>query len=450
MSVSISTPQTNRPSVRSLLDTIPSEDGRSEILTHDINRLLQYLHDLDQVRGQENHEIADNVRAIRDELYDLSDHLRRVPEPRQDRSVGGSSMVALDRPVPSGPRDVPVSPRPITLTPPPFRVPSPSSIMSSESFLSSYHSDDDILQELGSRSPTWSPPSSPPVPQPHEVSLVSVTTSGPYLSRTSSVSSLSTVRPRMTLDDLQDLLDRIGDGQRSTNNKLDEMQGRIPIPQDNAEVLRRLGGIEDLLQRVLDQSRPPRPEVVSFASEETESSSEPFSDLERLRDRLRDIIGQRDRPPAAAPPPSRPGPSLDEELAAILRAGPPAPTRGIERPPELTPFIYRPVPRTSRPRSASPTLPQRPATVPLEAPVQMFDVPRRRPLRRSARGTDVSHTPVIPPEPGLPRRPAADQVLHDPGRRARVEVPPPEPVLVSSHGINYALLISLTLPRLLV
>ena len=254
LSVSISTPQTNRPSVRSDLDTIPSEDGRSEILTHDINRLLQYLHDLDQVRGQETHEIADNIRAIHDELYDLSDNLRRVPEPHLDRSVGGSSAVALDRPVPSGPRDILVSPRPITLTPPPFRIPSPSTIMSSESFLSSYHSDDDILQQLRSRSPTWSPPSSPPAPPPREASLVSATTSGPYLSRTSSVSSLSTVRSRMTPDDLQNLLDRIGDqmsglcnGQRSANDKLDDMQGRIPIPQDNAEVLGRLGGIEDLL-----------------------------------------------------------------------------------------------------------------------------------------------------------------------------------------------------------
>ena len=124
----------------------------------------------------------------------------------------------------------------------------------------------------------------------------------------------------------------------------------------------------------------------------TESISEPFSDLERLRNRLRDIIGQRDRPPPVAPQPSQPGPSLDEELAAILRAGPPAPTRGIERPPELTPFVYRPAPRTSRPRSASPTLPPRPATVPIEAPIQTFDVPRRRPPRRP-----VSHTPVIPP-----------------------------------------------------
>lgn len=62
------------------------------------------------------------------------------------------------------------------------------------------------------------------------------------------------MRSRMTPDDLQNLLDRIGDqmsglcnGQRSANDKLDDMQGRIPIPQDNAEVLGRLGGIEDLL-----------------------------------------------------------------------------------------------------------------------------------------------------------------------------------------------------------
>ena len=149
--VSISTPQTNIPPEHTVLDTVPSDADRSEMLTHDINRLLQDLHDLDQIRGQETHEIADTVRAIRDELYDLSDHSRRPSEPHLDRSVGESTAIPVQQPV--------VAPRPILLTPPPFRVPSPGSLMRSDSFLSLRHSDDDILMPPGDWSP--SPPRTP-------------------------------------------------------------------------------------------------------------------------------------------------------------------------------------------------------------------------------------------------------------------------------------------------
>jgi hypothetical protein len=98
--VSISKPQTNIPSVHTALDTVPSDAGRSKILTHDINQLFNYIHDLDQMRGQEMHEIADNVRAIRGKLYNLSDHLHRPPEsPHLDRSVGTSLSMLV--PVPA-------------------------------------------------------------------------------------------------------------------------------------------------------------------------------------------------------------------------------------------------------------------------------------------------------------------------------------------------------------
>ena len=89
----------------SVLDTVPSEAGSSEILTHDINRLFQCLHNLDQLRGQEGHEIGVNVRAIRDELYDLLNYLRRHPEPYLERCTGRSSAGW-----PAGPQDLPVRP----------------------------------------------------------------------------------------------------------------------------------------------------------------------------------------------------------------------------------------------------------------------------------------------------------------------------------------------------
>ena len=45
MSVSTSLLHSNVPSIHSKLDTI--SHGRSEILTHDINRLLQRIHEID-------------------------------------------------------------------------------------------------------------------------------------------------------------------------------------------------------------------------------------------------------------------------------------------------------------------------------------------------------------------------------------------------------------------
>ena len=352
-----------------------------------------------------------------------------------------------------------MSPRPITLTPPPLRLPSPGSIMSSESFLSSHHSDDDILSQGGS--PPWFRRSlTPSLEQVQEE--VSTTTSGPYLSTTSSSSlpplpppsitpsspsSTATVRPRVMLDNLQDLLDRmrdqlaaLWDGQLSTNHMLDELRGRTPVGPDNAEMLARLRAIEDLLQQVLNRSQPLRP-APSESSRETESSSDPFSDLERLRQRLRDFPAQREQPAPAQP--MQPGISLDEELAAMLRA--PIPAREIERPPVLIPFVYQPAPRTSRPRSASPTLPIRASSVPLEAPVNLFDgPPRRRRLafderpRRTGRRPDseISYAPVIPGvrfAPGEPGRVRDEQRLQDAGRVPRTDVPPVVPVLVSDH-----------------
>ena len=52
------------------------EAQREEILTHDVNRLLRYLHDLDHIRGTESRDMKDHLQRIEDELRDLSDFLR--------------------------------------------------------------------------------------------------------------------------------------------------------------------------------------------------------------------------------------------------------------------------------------------------------------------------------------------------------------------------------------
>ncbi|THH04836.1 hypothetical protein EW146_g10071 [Bondarzewia mesenterica] len=184
LSVSMSTPQTNIPSVHSVLETISSE-GRSEILTHDVNRLLQYLHELEGNRAQDNEGLHDHMREIERELSDLQDYLRsqEVPEvpppvPRKDHSVGSGSIIwsipatpmsprprlsmpASPRPpIEAAPRSIPpamsASPRPLVeattravprvmagtslhlvpvpLTPPPLRMSSPSSLSHSDDF----------------------------------------------------------------------------------------------------------------------------------------------------------------------------------------------------------------------------------------------------------------------------------------------------------------------------
>ncbi|KAH7337671.1 hypothetical protein B0J17DRAFT_433910 [Rhizoctonia solani] len=91
-SISMTTPEGNKPSIESIpsrAETIYSDgdlnDGAvppSHIISHDVNRLLQYLHEVDTVREGESRDLADNLRRIEEELFDLSAFLRqRRPSP---------------------------------------------------------------------------------------------------------------------------------------------------------------------------------------------------------------------------------------------------------------------------------------------------------------------------------------------------------------------------------
>ena len=148
ISVSVGTPSTNRPSIRSTLVTedttvqateavteratevvteqvteqvtgrvteqatqAATEAIRTETVTRDvtrdIERILQEIRGLDHLRSEETHDVAENVRVIRGELRLLLEYVRnrlvtterteRVvittpagppPVPRRDRSVG--------------------------------------------------------------------------------------------------------------------------------------------------------------------------------------------------------------------------------------------------------------------------------------------------------------------------------------------------------------------------
>ena len=466
-SVSMTSPRGSIPSIRSDLMTIPSErppserpaSERSVIITDDINRLLQYLHGLEGDRQRDNQGVHDHLGEIQNELRGLADYMHEKEAPAvlppvqfKDQSVGGDSVISPREAIPptvtgkASPRLVP-----IPLTPPPHRPSPPSSLSSSISFLSSYHSDDLSLMEfepfiqqppsLSTTPISSSPPSSSiqssPSSSPSSRTLPltpisqSPPSSGEYLSRTSteitrrpptsasptpSVVSSATVRPRAgidpealnrireVLDGVKAQTDDLRDGQLWTNNVLDEL--RQHCPPDNTELVERLQRLEDLINRLAEAQRHP---IAQTPVESLfDSGSDISSTIRRLRERWE---GLRQEPQTLiAPTPVRPRTSLDDMMADLLRPPqPPAPPQ-IQPPPAFIPLTFRPDARGLRPRSASPTLltelpPIRPYTVPLAEPIMTRDLGRRRPSRavRHPRPSALVPTPLHPPETPVTR-----------------------------------------------
>ncbi|KAL0946096.1 hypothetical protein HGRIS_012361 [Hohenbuehelia grisea] len=461
-SVSVSTPHGNMPSIHSLdsLRTPTATSARPERdLSRDIHRLAEDLRQMDNNRGDENRELTDHVRALREELHDLSEYLRRTPSPilRVDKPVGGSSIVSGLR----GPRD---------LAPPSTSLSRAGSIASSMvSYLSSHHSDDYSL--LGSPFPEerdleplqeWTEPSSPtttssselsssspysssskslpitpspiPTPTPRSVSRSPDSTS----ITSSSTSSVATARPRLTLPNLQPALDTLRD---QLNGRWDQrlndiLEGLRPAAPDNTGLLERVDRIENLLQQLLQQprSRPPpdtlRDEGLPESDYESTSSD---GTLRRFRDLLNEFNG--DRAPIQMPVPQTAGPSLAQQLEEILSSGMNVAAPTVQAPPPLVPFSYQPA--GHRPRSPSPVslrdiLDRRPGTEPpfhRDYPDWPARPPRvrRRPRQPqfSQATSDVSGPPVVPG----PFPPAGGPTTHGPPPAPRPPPPPVEPVI---------------------
>ncbi|KAH7903879.1 hypothetical protein BJ138DRAFT_67873, partial [Hygrophoropsis aurantiaca] len=487
MSVSMSTPRSEIPSIHSDLETEPTRT-HTEIVTHDIDRLLQHIHEIDLVRGQENEELSATVREIREELYDLSDFMRSravgevpPPVPRKDRSVGGSSIISEPRVTPSGPR-VPPYRVPIALSPPRSRPSSPSSSISGSSYLSSHHSEDFSFMEseaylIPPASPSWPSPSSPssstssaeltpsmissssssPSPGPSLSVTSSSSPTHPPSSPTPSTASSSTARPvdGTTITTLRDLLHQLREqtsalweGQVSTNHMLDELRQQRVGPQDNIELHERLHGIETLLSTIMERRteivQPPLAPPPEAPSSSSESHTDALSDLESLHSRWEAINRSRsERIPIHAPAPRTAGPSLDEQLLELLGAPTGLPLAGVQPPPSLIPFTYQPAPRMARSRSTSPIL--RPGTFPVTmepvnfSPEHMYVRPPRppRPPRRPVTTTEPSEVypsplPVSTPLPGSGvgvRPPFTEGDLPE----RRPNVPPALPVLPPLH-----------------
>ena len=479
--VSMTSPRGSTPSIRSDLITIPSETSErpSVIITDDINRLLQYLHGLENDRQRDNQGVHDHLGEIQNELRDLADYIHEKEAPAaappvqlKDQSVGGGSVVSWRSP--RGAPDYPpilqtvpgkASPRlvPIPLTPPPPSPRSPSSLSSSISFLESYHSDDLSLVESEpfiqqppsplsssiSSSPLSSSLSSSPSSSPSSRTLPltpisqSPLSSGEYLSQTStdvtrralprvvsptpSVVSSATVRPgidrdalnriREVLDAVKAQTDALQDGQQSTNDILDDLRQRCPLLPDNTELVERLQRLEDLINRLADAQRRARAPTPEQESL-FDSGSDTSTAIRRLRERWdRMRLGT---PSLIAPMPQRPPTSLDDLMAELLHPPQPSAPLQIQPPPAFVPLNFRPDARGPRARSTSPTLitemPSRPYTVPrFTEPFVTRDLGRRRPSRT---GRLPPRQSALAPSQYVPiQRPETPVTRHDIGRR---------------------------------
>ncbi|KAK7049981.1 hypothetical protein VNI00_005412 [Paramarasmius palmivorus] len=172
ISVSVSTPQGDRPSTRSTLYTVQSSSLRPPSptsfsragtprmqmqippypdYTDEFNHLLEEIRTYDQNREDENRDMGHTLRDLQNEIRDISEFLRR-PRPMYAEERVGSSKAAssLSAPTQRGGRGSPVI-RDITLPPPRPMTEPMSSAASSISFLSSHHSDDWTLYGDGSR-----------------------------------------------------------------------------------------------------------------------------------------------------------------------------------------------------------------------------------------------------------------------------------------------------------
>lgn len=157
--MSLSTPYGSGGTDQRSLRTEESEEEESlptpRDIARDIDKLAEDLRRYDDARGQESKEIADGVKALQDELHDLSNFLRQSPPPNvvriieervvpaappvarpsrvlESRSIGDSTEITSLHYL--GPREIPESVG-AALT-------RASSITSIGSFLSSHHSDD--------------------------------------------------------------------------------------------------------------------------------------------------------------------------------------------------------------------------------------------------------------------------------------------------------------------
>ncbi|CAA7269900.1 unnamed protein product [Cyclocybe aegerita] len=493
--VSITTPQGSGATEQSSLRTIPSVSTviTERDLAREMDRLVGELHTYDQARGLENEEIAENVRALREELRDLANFLQRTPPPSTapidpvpgrpveervrvgvqlvDRSIGGSSVVSSLRPSGLRVMEVTLPPAPATSL---SRATSNAS--SQGSYLSSHHSDDFLFDEP--RSPpistgifeaedveddiTTEISSSPPETSSSSVSSSPLSPSSELSSEASTVRQTAPDALERALRGIQAQLGDLERAQASARNLLEALQERqVPAPEDHTgELADRLQRIEELIQNLLEQGHPRGPEIVVPAptATRTVSISESSDSLRRLRSILHELASPlEDGPHAPSPRTAQAGPSVAQQLDTILSSAHDPRPRPPPELPQVRPFIYRPTERGDRARSASPasieTVPPRPPTVPLvfvrpseryrarEARVRPVEPSEPDTITQAATFRRPSHPPDISPEELLNEQRRQRDLLQQasqpqpqppPRVQGRPVPPPPQPVLPTS------------------
>ena len=257
-----------------------------------------------------------------------------------------------------------------------------------------------------------------------------------------------------SIENIRDQLRALEDGQDNAQNLLMSLLRRPEDP--TAELADRLRRIEDLVQALVDQGHPRGPEItqdVPPAPFEPASSFEPegsVSDSESLG-YLGSLLGRltRDGPFMPIPVTARQGPTMVQQLDEILSSADQIPVVGVEQPPNVDPFVYRPVERGQRARSESPgsfSLPLRPVTVPLVVPPATYSGgrpqrPSRRPLGRRETTSEEDIDPVsqrLQQQPPIgtqvPQEPQVGTAVQQPLQQQqaiRHSGPTPGPVIVS-------------------
>jgi len=356
-------------------------DSASSSVSSDRNRemeaLVEELRNYDRNRGLEHQDIADNIRALRNELTELADFLHRTPPP-------APAPVIIQQTVPA-PEPAPVveAPAPPSepaeeihyLQPDDFKVTLSrgTSRSSTISFLSSHHSDDEILNEAPSvlmdeeQSDGWSITSSEVTESTTTISTSAVTTSVTP-SAVPTRASTATARqepPAIQIPDylpqLNDIIkhmDELGQGQEAVLRLIDQLNKR-EIPDQTKGLAERLVRIEDLVKNLIDVQGHPRAAVPNvqqiFIPQPSEPRSGSVTDSSSSQDRLRDIDRLRQilqgitpaEPTREAPPPSH-VPPLHSHLDDILTMAPPVVANiAVQGPPPLIPFVYKPAERQS-------------------------------------------------------------------------------------------------------
>ena len=461
-SLTLTTPGGSGPSARPSFRTESSEsDATQRDIFQDIDRLADQLRHYDELRGDENRGLSDNVRALRDELQDLSQFLRRTPplpgHPSPAPVVSGPqppTPVVGAPPPPLPPVDLPVQTSDImTLMSPDARERdmSPVSLTRSlssgsfMSFLSSHHSDDEyLLPTIYPDSPRpWAAPSvsdfhdsdvssssvssdpasssSTPLTQYYGSSQSSGRPFPPSSPTPSSSASAVTLRPlpagpdlHESLNAIRDQLRALGDAQASTDQKLDNLRVPVPPVSDNTELLGRLQRIEDILRDLSNRQPDIGREATTVAAQDDRPSalfgSSPQSTLTSLTDLERRL---RTFPvpeiPIAAPVPSRTG--WVQQMVDDMLAAADLPHSRVDEPPELqrlTREPLEPAERGSRLRSPIVTHQDLPPRADTEPPPQGRAVRWLRP--RPARGPlpGLREEREAPPPEGAPA-PATEQ-----------------------------------------